>query len=225
MTEIWIGLLIGVCSSAVAGVILHCVLNRDHDPRVKVRVFDPSDSYGSSNFYVLLQKAIAQAKEEVVQYGEGFSTDLPERLDKAEAYSDEIRGTLRKRPNLRWIRIQTKSPFDDGWFKLLLGLIRDFPSQFKLFVLDNRIGDHLMSVVLVDPRMRCNKVFLLISQARHIGGEGKISVAHTGLMIQGSRTLAEALYDRLDALRDPKSRFITVVQAEADLDTIRKARR
>lgn len=41
----------------------------------------------------------------------------------------------------------------------------------------------------------------MISKPRNLEGETKVNVAHTGVMIQGSRILAESLYDRLNSLK------------------------
>jgi len=221
MDSVWLGVVIGVGTSLVAGLLLHLLLNRENDSHVSVKVFDPSDSYTSSNFYILLNKAIAGAKEEVVQYAEGFSTDLPERHEKAKAFVDTVHTALRARPDLKWIRIQTKNPFDEQWMVLLQALHKEFPAQFKLFLFDNRIGDHLLSVVLVDPRSRQNRVFLLISKPRHVGGDTKVNIAHTGVMIKGSRILSDAFYDRLNDLRDPKSQFVTPVTPDSSVDDFR----
>jgi len=204
MSDIIIGLIIGIVSSSLVGFSLHFILNKEHDTRVKIKVFDPTESYTSSNFYVLLKKAISEAKEEIVQYAEGFNTEMPERHEKAKEYTDSIRSVLRERPNIRWMRIQTRNPYDEGWLDLQHSLIRDFPTRFKLFLFNNRIGGHIASIVLIDPKAKKNKVFIMISKPRNLGNETKVNVAHTGVMIQGSRILAESLYDRLDSMKCPE---------------------
>nr|VFK00925.1 MAG: hypothetical protein BECKH772B_GA0070898_102115 [Candidatus Kentron sp. H]VFK01836.1 MAG: hypothetical protein BECKH772A_GA0070896_102435 [Candidatus Kentron sp. H]VFK05210.1 MAG: hypothetical protein BECKH772C_GA0070978_102475 [Candidatus Kentron sp. H] len=207
MDSIWVGFGIGVLSGLIAGLILHFVLNREHDSRVRVKVFDHSDSYSSNNFYLMRRKAIAKAKGVVVEYGEGFITDPPERFVKAKVHVDGMRAALFQQQKMTWTRIQTKNPFDKKWADLLRNLQKEFPKQFKLFLLDNRPGDHLLSVVLIDPRTRSRRIFLLISKPFHIGGKSKINIAHSGVMIKGSRVLSEAFYDRLNDLCDLAERI------------------
>lgn len=220
MNDTILGLLIGIVSSALVGITLHFLLNKEHDTRVKIKIFEPTESYTSSNFYVLLKKAISQAKEDIVQYAEGFNTKMPERHNKAKEYTDSIRSILRARPEVRWMRIQTQNPYDEGWLNLQHSLIEDFPTQFKLFLFNNRLGDHIASIVLIDPKSKKNKVFIMISKPRNLGGETKVNVAHTGVMIQGSRILAEALYDRLDGFLDISKEHITTIRPDTDIKRI-----
>mgnify|MGYP006434744715 CR=1 FL=1 len=220
MNDTILGLIIGIISSSVAGILLHFFLNKEHDTRIKIKVFDPTESYSSSNFYAILKKTISKAKEEVVQYAEGFNTEMPERHEKAKEYTDSIRAVLRDRPSVRWIRIQTLNPYDEGWLDLQHSLIKDFPSQFKLFLFNNRLGDHITSIVLIDPKTKKSKVFIMISKPRNLGGETKVNVTHTGVMIQGSRILSESLYDRLDSLLDVSKKHITTIKPDTDIKAI-----
>lgn len=211
-----IELAIGIVAGLISGLLLHFYLNREHDTKVRIKVFDPSDSKKSTDFYTLLENAITKAKQEVIQFAEGFQTDLVERLEFAKAYVEKIRGVLGENQELRWIRIQTKRPIDDQWKDLLQGLVDAYPRQFKLTEFDNRPGDHVLSIVLIDPHLKTSKIFFLISKARNLGGEKRVHVAHTGVMIQGSRSLAEALADRLEEFGNPDSRYVTVIPPTED---------
>jgi len=200
MDNIVIGFIIGLVSSLVAGYIIHLTINWDWDPRIKVKVFPPESSEASEKYYNHLEKSLIGAKKEVYFYGEGFYTGESDRKEKAQKYIQGIKNVLIKNNKLKIYRIQALLPTDNGWIEMQNELINTFPNRYKCFGLENKPGDHIMTIILIDPYTKHNKLFLLISKKRNVGAPENINTAHTAVMIKGSKILSSALKDRLELL-------------------------
>lgn len=199
MDNFIIGFIIGLVSSLAAGYIVNLTLNWDWDPRIKVRVFPPESSEASPKMYKHMERSFMHAKNEVYQYGEGFYTGKPEREDKARQYLHGIKDALKKNSNLNWYHIQTLDNEDSGWMKMQNELIEQFPDRYRFFGQNNKPGDHITTIHLIDPDTKHSKIFLMISKEINLGPDN-INTAHTTVMIKGSKDLSSALKHRLVVL-------------------------
>ena len=217
---------LGVLASLVAAAIWHFLVNRERDVRIGAKVFDINIPNSEDRFYISLNRAISNARNEVIQYGEGFATSPTDRLNAAKKYVDSMRKILQEKPNLTWTRIQTRNPCSENWFELVQSLCHEFPARFKLYLLNNRPNDHLFSIAaLIDPNMRQNKTFLLISKPKNVGAENAVNVGDVALMIKGSERWSKSLDEKLNRMRDLSSKYVTLVTSETNFSDLPKARR
>jgi len=217
----------GVLPTLIGAAILHFLVNRDRDVRIGTKVFDINVPDRKDDFYVALRKAIKNAKKEIVQYAEGFATEPSGRLTEARHYVDNnIREILLSSPDLTWTRIQTRNPCSEKWFLLLQELLKEFPNRFKVYLTDNRPNEHVFSVAaLIDPNMKCNKTFLLISKPKNMGGTEAMHVGDVGLVIQGSQLWSKSLDEQLNRVRDPSLKYVTLITSDMEFDKLPKPHR
>lgn len=212
MNEV-ITFLLGVLASGFVAAIVFYIQRKEHDPHIKIKVFNTEKTDKRSYFYELLKKAITEANEEIVQYAEGFNTTAEGRMESAESYIDDIRSALRKNKELKWKRIQSLNPTDQGWQDMLQSTVNSFHPRFNAINFDNIAGDHLASIVLVDPNSKSkSKVFIMISKSKNIDGKTVVNLAHSGVMIQGSSILARCFDDRLDSFLQECSAHMSVME-------------
>ena len=218
--------LFGVLASLIAAAIWHFLVNRERDVRIGAKVFDITKPDSEDQFYVSLRGAIAKAQTEVIQYAEGFATSPQERLNVAKDYVGSIRQTLIDNPKLTWTRIQTRTPCSEDWFNLLRSLVAEFPTQFKLYLVDNRPSDHTFSVAaLIDPGLKCNQTFLLISKPKNLGGPNTVNIGDIALKIRGSQKLSKSLDEQLNRMRDPNSKFVESISGTTEFSKLPNIRR
>ncbi|MFY0632112.1 MAG: hypothetical protein JXR05_17260 [Flavobacteriaceae bacterium] len=199
--EFWVTLALGFLLSIIGGIIVVLIYRKQNDPRIRIKEYSKSNS-NDQEFYTQLKKAVRNCKKEVVQYAEGFDTRLPERYDVATDYIEDLKKIFYKRKDLRWIRYQTVLPEDKKWDKLLTELSKEFPRQFKVLPVNNKFGDHIMSIVLVDPGTKFSKSFFLVSNPVNIDGSEKVSIANASLIISGSKAYSNALRNQIELMYD-----------------------
>lgn len=197
----WFEILAGLGLGLLATWYFGWRTSKTDDPRIRIKEYSKSES-NDHQFYEQLIKALYKSRKEVIQYAEGFDTHLPERYEAARKYTDKIKDVLRQKPEIRWIRYQTRFPEDKGWDELIGNVQKSYPSQFKLLQVKNNPGDHLMSIVLIDPCTKHSKTFLLVSNPAHIGGEKRVNLANSSLMISGSKAYSQALLNQIELMYD-----------------------
>lgn len=199
--ETWFGAGIGFFLSLISSYIIYRVSRRNNDPRIRIREFSRTES-NEQEFYKQLLKSTNECRKEIVQYAEGFNTSLPERQEIACQYIQDIKEILQRNPHISWIRYQTLLPGDSDWIRLISQVQEKFPHQLKLLYVDNKLGDHIVSIVLIDPGTKYSKTFLLVANPVQLGGDQKINLANSGLMITGSKAFSNALRYQIELMYD-----------------------
>ena len=189
----------GVGQSLVAGLILmvtqfflHRAISRQ---KPRMRVYKRDGDRTNSAFYDLLFKSIKRAKNSIYQFAEGFDTTFPDSRIKSEKFKKTIGDALERNKDLKWIRIQTKADFEEGWRDSLMKIQKDHVDRVSVLLFDNKPGDHIASYVLIDPESDRPKVFIMISR-REFRDNG--SRAHTGILVENSQEFATSLLNRLN---------------------------
>ncbi|WNJ19167.1 hypothetical protein [Pontibacter sp. G13] len=199
--ETWFGILMGFGLSLLSTLIIYLISKRNNDPKISIREFSRSES-NDEDFYRQFLKAIKKSRKEVIQYAEGFHTGMSQRYDVAQSLINDIRDVLQAKPHIHWLRYQTSRPHDQGWMEMLGQLKTSFPKQFNLLMVDNKLGDHIMSVVLIDPGTRYSKTFLLVANPTQMGAGEKVNLANASLMISGSKEYSKALRYQIELMYD-----------------------